>query len=111
MTYASLLAFYLYLRASTKYSARPELLREHPILKRLLTLKQSLTTLEDLGFNASDSDDDSGSDDLEDDESDESDEILAVQRCTRGYALNVELSAISVPAPVNHSLSHLNSRL
>ena len=77
MTYASLLAFYLYLRASTKYSARPELLREHPILKRLLTLKQSLTTLEDLGFNASDSDDDSGSGDLEDDESDELDSWLS----------------------------------
>ena len=77
MTYASLLAFYLYLRASTKYSARPELLREHPILKRLLTLKQSLTTLEDLGFNASDSEDDSGSDDLEDDESDELDSWLS----------------------------------
>lgn len=69
MTYAALLAFYLHLRASGKYSARPELLRQHPVLKRLLTLKQSLTTLEDLNFNSSDSEDEFDSEEDEDDES------------------------------------------
>ncbi|KAI5120759.1 hypothetical protein M0805_004723 [Coniferiporia weirii] len=66
LTYAALLAFYLHLRASERYSARPELLRQHPILKRLLTLKQSLSTLEDLNFAMSDSEDDLNSDDDDD---------------------------------------------
>ncbi|KAL0960659.1 hypothetical protein HGRIS_005689 [Hohenbuehelia grisea] len=71
LTYASTLAFYLHLRASEKYSQRPELLDTHPILQRLLTLKQSLATLEDLDFAASDSDeDDFGSDDDGDDMAD-----------------------------------------
>ncbi|KAH8104786.1 Sas10 C-terminal domain-containing protein [Cristinia sonorae] len=57
-TYATTLAFYLYLRASEKYAARPELLRAHPIMSRLLTLKQSIATLEELGFSLSDEEDD-----------------------------------------------------
>ncbi|KAI9061326.1 hypothetical protein FKP32DRAFT_1654630 [Trametes sanguinea] len=59
LTYATTLAFYLHLRASEKYAHRPDLLRSHPILPRLLKLKQSLATLEDLDFAAS-SDDESG---------------------------------------------------
>ena len=51
-----MLAFYLYLRSSAKYAQRPSLLQSHPILQRLLTLKQSLVTLEDLDFAGSDSD-------------------------------------------------------
>ena len=58
LTYATTLAFDLHLRASPKYAQRPDLLRTHPILSRLLTLKQSLHTLEELDFAASD--DDSG---------------------------------------------------
>jgi U3 small nucleolar RNA-associated protein 3 len=53
-----MLAFYLHLRSSTKYAQRPSLLQSHPILQRLLTLKQSLATLEDLDFAGSDSEDD-----------------------------------------------------
>lgn len=59
MTYATTLAFYLHLRASEKYARKPELLRDHPIISRLLTLKQSLATLEDLNIGLSDSDLDS----------------------------------------------------
>jgi U3 small nucleolar RNA-associated protein 3 len=66
-----MLAFYLYLRSSAKYSQRPSLLQSHPILQRLLTLKHSLATLEDLDFAGSDSEDD------EDDGSLNMDEILA----------------------------------
>jgi len=62
---------------SEKYAAKPELLRQHPILKRLLTLKQSLSTLEELNFNFSDSEDEYDfDDDLEDDESIGDDESL-----------------------------------
>lgn len=53
-----MLAFYLHLRSSAKYAQRPSLLQSHPILQRLLTLKQSLATLEDLDFTGSDSEDD-----------------------------------------------------
>ena len=56
LTYATTLAFYLYLRASETYSQRPELLRSHPIFTRLLQLKQALVTLEDLDFDLSESD-------------------------------------------------------
>ncbi|KAI0301157.1 Sas10 C-terminal domain-containing protein [Multifurca ochricompacta] len=56
LTYATTLAFYLYLRASEYYSQHPELLRSHPILSRLLQLKQALTTLEELDFQLSESD-------------------------------------------------------
>ncbi|KAJ7696071.1 Sas10 C-terminal domain-containing protein [Mycena rosella] len=62
LTYATALAFYLHLRASEKYTRRPDLLRTHPVLTRLLTLKQSLITLEDLDFAASDSEPDSNDD-------------------------------------------------
>ncbi|OBZ68943.1 Something about silencing protein 10, partial [Grifola frondosa] len=70
LTYTTTLAFYLHLRASEKYAQRPELLRSHPILNRLLALKQSLTTLEDLDFAASDDDEDD-----EDDEDESGSEV------------------------------------
>ena len=70
LTYATTLAFYLHLRTSEKYVQRPDLLQSHPILQRLLTLKQSLHTLEELDFAASDSDlSDSDLDDFDEDES------------------------------------------
>ena len=49
LQYAATLAFYLYLRASDKYTQHPESLRSHPIMSRLLTLKQSISTFEALG--------------------------------------------------------------
>ncbi|KAF7314383.1 hypothetical protein MKEN_00911000 [Mycena kentingensis (nom. inval.)] len=67
LSYATALAFYLHLRSSPKYARRPELLRSHPVMGRLLTLKQSLTTLEDLDFAASD---------LDVDELDSSDDLM-----------------------------------
>ena len=48
LQYAMTLAFYLHLRASDEYSARPELLRSHAIMSRLLAFKQHITTLEEL---------------------------------------------------------------
>ncbi|KIJ64480.1 hypothetical protein HYDPIDRAFT_28421 [Hydnomerulius pinastri MD-312] len=66
LTYATSLAFYLHLRASEKYSSRPDLLRSHPVLKRLLALKQALSTLESLGIGR-----DTGSDEEDEDEEDE----------------------------------------
>ncbi|KAJ7288434.1 Sas10 C-terminal domain-containing protein [Mycena rebaudengoi] len=66
LTYATALAFYLHLRSSDKYCKRPDLLRTHPVLARLLTLKQSLSDMEQLDFALSDSehasDDDSDDD-------------------------------------------------
>ena len=58
LSYSTVLAFYLHLRASPKYAQRPTLLQSHPILQRLLTLKQALQTLEDLDFAGSDLEDD-----------------------------------------------------
>lgn len=70
MTYATTLAFYLHLRTSEKYVQRPDLLQSHPILPRLLTLKQSLHTLEELDFAASDDSDLSDIDDEDESELD-----------------------------------------
>ncbi|KAI0669213.1 Sas10 C-terminal domain-containing protein [Trametes maxima] len=78
LTYATTLAFYLHLRTSEKYVQRPDLLRAHPILPRLLKLKQSLSTLEDLDFAASDDSDVSGfSDDSDEDSEMDMDDMLA----------------------------------
>ncbi len=65
LTYATTLAFYLYLRASEHHSQHPDLLRSHPIFSRLLQLKQALASLEELDFHLSESD--SGIGDSEDD--------------------------------------------
>ncbi|KAJ3986579.1 Sas10 C-terminal domain-containing protein, partial [Lentinula detonsa] len=65
-TYTTVLAFYLHLRASQKYAQRPELLRTHPVMQRLLKLKQSLITLEDLNFAVSDDEDEDEEDEDED---------------------------------------------
>ena len=63
LTYATTLAFYLHMRSSQKYAQRPDLLKSHPVLSRLLTLKQSLSTLEELDFAVSDDEDNSDIDD------------------------------------------------
>ncbi|KAH9948836.1 Sas10 C-terminal domain-containing protein [Amylocystis lapponica] len=73
LTYTTTLAFYLHLRASEKYAQHPELLRVHPILPRLLALKQALQKLEDLDFAPSDDDDD----DDDDDELSDGDDTMA----------------------------------
>ena len=65
LTYATTLAFYLNLRSSAKYTARPDLLRTHPIMSRLYRLKQSLTTLEELDFAPSDSDEEGDDEDAD----------------------------------------------
>ncbi|KAF7291602.1 hypothetical protein HMN09_01251300 [Mycena chlorophos] len=78
LSYATALAFYLHLRSNPKYARRPELLRNHPVMGRLLTLKQALITLEDLGFAASDSDLDDFSD--EDGEGDGLDELTDMKQ-------------------------------
>lgn len=57
LSYTTTLAFYLHLRASPKYAAKPEALRNHPIFPRLLTLKSALATLEELDFALSDDED------------------------------------------------------
>ncbi|KAK7056705.1 something about silencing protein 10 [Paramarasmius palmivorus] len=57
LTYATALAFYLHLRAQERYAQKPELLKSHPVMKRLATLKEALTTLEDFNFAGSDSED------------------------------------------------------
>jgi U3 small nucleolar RNA-associated protein 3 len=57
LTYATTLAYYLHLVSKDNYARRPTLLKSHPILARLLTLKESLSTLEDLDFVMSDSED------------------------------------------------------
>lgn len=72
ITYATTLAFYLYLRASEYYSQRPELLRSHPIFARLLQLKQALSTLEELDFHISEGD--SGIGDTDDEDSSDSED-------------------------------------
>lgn len=74
LTYATTLAFYLHLRATEKYAARPELLRRHPILKRLLTLKEGINTLESLGVGQDISDDVDAGEDEEDELTDEDEE-------------------------------------
>ncbi|KAF8349315.1 Sas10 C-terminal domain-containing protein [Amanita rubescens] len=68
VTYATTLTFYLYLRAKEKYAQRPEMLRAHPIMTQLLTLKQSLATLEELDFFPADSEDEFDEDEDEDEE-------------------------------------------
>ncbi|KAJ3517435.1 hypothetical protein NLJ89_g496 [Agrocybe chaxingu] len=65
LSYSTMLAFYLHMRSSPKYSHRPALLESHPILQRLLTLKQSLQTLEGLDFAVSDGEDDEDEDEDE----------------------------------------------
>lgn len=55
------------MRSSETHAQHPDLLKSHPVLSRLLTLKQSLSTLEDLDFAASD--EESEIDDDDDDES------------------------------------------
>jgi len=71
LTYATTLAFYLHMRASPKYSANPKLLQTHPVLERLLTLKQAMSSLERLDFGPNSDDEEGGEDDEGDDDGEE----------------------------------------
>ncbi|KAM6494194.1 Sas10 C-terminal domain containing protein [Amanita muscaria] len=98
LTYATTLAFYLHLRADEKYAQRPETLRTHPIMERLLTLKQGLATLEDLDFSPADSDDeddiDSEEEDVDMDFSDFQPEESLMRRIFHGGLEPLELSEL-----------------
>lgn len=106
LTYATTLAFYLYLRSTEKYAARPELLRRHPILKRLLTLKEGINTLESLGVGQDVSDDDDDGEDEEDvlaDEDGEDGDLWSLIK-KKGLELGeladlLEDAAASTPSP------------
>ncbi|KAI6145694.1 hypothetical protein EDD17DRAFT_1653187 [Pisolithus thermaeus] len=65
LTYTTTLAFYLHMRASEKYAARPQVLRSHPILKRLLMLKQSINMLENIGVHQDLTDEDDDEDEVD----------------------------------------------
>ncbi|EAU86259.1 hypothetical protein CC1G_03470 [Coprinopsis cinerea okayama7 len=65
LSYTTVLAFYIHLRAMPKYAQKPSLLQSHPIMKRLLTLKQALITMEDLDFTMSDDEEDEFDDDMD----------------------------------------------
>lgn len=69
LTYATTLAFYLHMRADRKYASNPSLLQDHPILSRLLTLKQAMSSLEKLDFgpDSTGGEDEFDSEDYEDD--------------------------------------------
>jgi U3 small nucleolar RNA-associated protein 3 len=72
LTYLTVLSFYLHLRSSPHYASQPHLLKNHPIMGRLLTLKQGLSTLEDLNFAAGGGD--------RDDSDEDGDEIKAMRK-------------------------------
>lgn len=67
--YIAALTFYFHLRAKPKYANNPRLLSQHPVLHRLLKLKEGLSAMEDLGFalagddDGKDGDGDDGSED------------------------------------------------
>ena len=79
LTYASVLAYYLHLAF---LPSRPDL-SDHPILSRLLHLKQGLSMLEDLDFAAgsvSSIDGDAEVDGIDDDDDDDEAELLDAKR-------------------------------
>lgn len=49
-TYVTTLTFYFHLRASPKYASQPSLLTQHPVMSRILKLKEGLSAMEQLGF-------------------------------------------------------------
>ncbi|EJT98698.1 hypothetical protein DACRYDRAFT_110601 [Dacryopinax primogenitus] len=54
LTYATTLAFYLHLRATPSHATSPSPLSDHPVLDRLLELKQFLHVMESYNFAADD---------------------------------------------------------
>lgn len=50
MTYLTTLTFFFHLRAQPEYARHPSRLSEHPVLARLVKLKQGLAAMDDLGL-------------------------------------------------------------
>ncbi|KAF8521065.1 Sas10 C-terminal domain-containing protein, partial [Gautieria morchelliformis] len=76
LTYVTTLAFYLHVRVESPKTIQTNKTssRVKPVLERLLTLKQALSTMEELDFDASDEDEYDDEDDEYDDEDDEYDD-------------------------------------
>ncbi|KAN0060645.1 something about silencing protein 10 [Thecaphora frezii] len=74
ITYLTTITFYFHLRASPEFAANPAKLAAHPVLLRMMKLKQGLSAMEELGITADrppasdDDEDDEGLDGLEEDE-------------------------------------------
>ncbi|SPO21790.1 related to SAS10 - involved in silencing [Ustilago trichophora] len=49
-TYITTMTFYFHLRASPEFSNDPAKLRTHPVMQRMMRLKQGLSVMEDLGL-------------------------------------------------------------
>lgn len=49
-TYITTMTFYFHLRASPEFAAEPAKLRTHPVMQRMMRLKQGLSVMEDLGL-------------------------------------------------------------
>ena len=103
LTYATTLAFYLHLRATEKYAARPKLLRRHPILNRLLVLKEGIKTLETLGVGQDDDDiGEDEEDDLTDEDAEDGDHWSFIKK--KGLESDeladlLEDAGVSIPGP------------
>lgn len=48
--YITTMTFYFHLRASPEFAAEPAKLRTHPVMQRMMRLKQGLSVMEDLGL-------------------------------------------------------------
>lgn len=75
-TYVTTLTFYFHLRSSPKYSTNPQALSTHPILARLLQLKEGLSTMEELGFDLPTEEEEQAEEDEVEDDLDESMDML-----------------------------------
>ncbi|CDW98193.1 hypothetical protein [Sporisorium scitamineum] len=49
-TYITTMTFYFHLRASPEFVSEPSKLRTHPVMQRMMRLKQGLSVMEDLGL-------------------------------------------------------------
>lgn len=49
-TYITTMTFYFHLRASPEFASDPSKLRTHPVMQRMMRLKQGLSVMEDLGL-------------------------------------------------------------
>lgn len=50
VTYITTMTFYFHLRASPEFAADPAKLRQHPVLLRMMRLKQGLSAMEEMGL-------------------------------------------------------------
>ncbi|CAO1623253.1 unnamed protein product [Parajaminaea phylloscopi] len=75
-TYVTTLTYYFHLRSSPLYAEKPQLLSQHPILQRLLKLKEGLSTMEQLGFAVATAEDSVEDEDEIEEELDGSEDLL-----------------------------------